>query len=115
MNSFYELNYLEAFFASTQKMFYLSMFMIFVILIETIFSFNNLFPAFGIHFLTLVKAGKDLLLLLIFMLLILVGFSIWAHVTRGSNYSDFNTYQSSILFLFQYVFFFNDNFYDNFF
>lgn len=75
------------------------MFIIFALLIENISFFNGMFPSFGLLFLTLKKAKTDMAIMMIYILLLLLGFATWANTLNGTVNSDFSEYGSSIIFL----------------
>ena len=79
------------------------MFMIFIILLEIITYFSTVFSSFGAHFMTLEKAFPDLITLLLIMAIVMIGFATWANIIKGALSSDFQSYEKTILFLFQYV------------
>lgn len=79
------------------------MFMIFLIIFDIIIILHNSFPSFGVLFLTLMKAGKDLIMLLVIIFFLLLGFATWANTLNGSKDSQFYSFEKSVLFLFQDV------------
>ena len=79
------------------------MFMIFVLLLQLIIWLNGMFPSFGLHLLTLKKAKNDLLIMLFFILILLIGFTTWVHIISGSFNDNFHQYHLALLFLFHYV------------
>lgn len=100
---FHDLEFLTNFFKDAQIMFYLSMLMMFVMLLQVITFFNGLFPAFGLHLLTLNKAKVDLIIILIYMILVLITFAVFANISQGSVHSEFATFTQSMIYLYNYV------------
>lgn len=100
---FEDLEFLERFFVDAHVFFYFSMLIIFAVLIENIVFFNQMFPSFGLLFMTLRKVKTDLIIIMIFIFLLLIGFATWANTLDGSMNENFSEFSSGILFLFHYV------------
>ena len=101
--NFAQLEFLEEFFQDSKKIFDFNMFIVFILLVEIIFHLNSLFPSFGIHFLTFSKAKVDLLMFLMFGFILLIGFTVWANISFGSNTMAFSKFDKTLIFLLQYV------------
>ena len=102
---FHDLEFIALYYQDAQTVFYVSMLMNFLILIDLITYFNRMFPSFGLLFLTLDKARNDLMIMLFYMFIILLGFATWANIQNGSHNPDFQDLPTSLCYLFQYVIF----------
>lgn len=99
ISDFWEIEFYDEFFNRTLILFYLIMFIVFFLILDIITILQKMFPSFGVHFLALSKAGQDLMMLFLIILITLLGFAVWSNSMNGSVYVKFNSFTNSIIYL----------------